>query len=528
MRRFPIVLKGGQLLDGTGADRFSSDLAIEGDRIAAIGEGLAGLHEVDCSGLFLAPGFLDTHTHSDLMLLADPEMALKTRQGVTLDIVGQDGVSLAPIHPEQRESHKHQLTAWAGFPDVAWSWTNVSGYLDALDRAKPAIDAAYLVPHGNVRSQVMGQDNRLATASERRAMQDMVRTAFEEGAIGLSTGLIYQPCSYADTDELKALCEVAGAYGRPLVIHLRSESNRLLEALDEVFQIGAATGAPLHLSHFKIAGPPHWGFLPHVLERVERAREKGVRVTADQYPYVAGSTTLGTVLPPWCLSGGADAAVERLHDPEIRTRIRREWADDGPCDWENIYRWIGPEGIVIADIASGRHPEWIGKSLREAASLADPCTFTMDLLQDERMGVTMVCFSQSEQVVQALMSQPWINVCSDGLVGGKPHPRAYGSFARVLGRYVRDLGLISWEEAVRKMTLQAAQSFGLDGHGQLVEGALASMVAFDPATVQDTATFEEPRQFPHGIPHLWVRGVPVVEDHLGTGHRPGRAIRLLS
>jgi N-acyl-D-amino-acid deacylase len=475
----------------------------------------------------VAPGFIDAHTHSDLMLLADPLLPMKVRQGVTLEVVGQDGLGVAPLRPQDREGVRRQLAPLAGNPDLDWDWATMAGYLAAIDRARPAVDAACLVPHGQIRRGVLGDEDRVASPSERSAMARLLDTALAEGGVGLSTGLIYQPCGYADTAELEALCEVAARYGRPFVIHLRSESNQLLEALDEVIGIGRRTGAPVHISHAKIAGPQNWPKLAEMLARIEAARSAGVRVTADQYPYIAGSTLLGTILPPWALSGGNAAAVARLRDPEQRARMRAELHDPAATHWENLWLWTGSDGVTIADIPSGRHADLIGLSLTEAGRRRqqEPLELAMDLLAEEGMAVTMICYSQSEDVVRQVMGQPWVCVGTDGILGGRPHPRAYGSYPRVLGRYVREQGVLDWPEAVRRMTSQAADVFGLSGYGRLVPGAVAHVVAFDPLTVQDRATFAEPRQYPAGIPHVRVHGTAVVQAGEMTGERPGRAVR---
>lgn len=521
------VIKDGLVLDGSGNPGVVADVAIAGGRIVAVGPALAGRQEIDCGGLIVAPGFIDAHTHSDLMLLAEPDLPMKVRQGVTLEVVGQDGLSVAPLRPEDRPLVQRQLTALAGRPDVPWDWTTVAGYLDAIDRAAPAVDAAYLVPHGQLRRSVMGEADRIASAAERTAMARLLDQALAEGGVGLSTGLIYQPCSYADTAELDALCEVAARFGRPFVIHLRSESNQLLEALDEVIGVGRRTGVAVHLSHVKIAGPQNWPKLPAMLARIETARAGGVRITADQYPYVAGSTLLGTILPPWALSGGDAAAVARLRDPAARDRIRAELQDPAATAWENLWLWTGAEGVAIADIPSGRHADLLGLTLAEAGRRRglDPLTLAMDLLADEAMAVTMIVYSQSEDVVRHLLRQPWVCIGTDGILGGRPHPRAYGSYPRVLARYVREQRILDWPEAVRRMTSQAADVFGLHGYGRLEPGAWAHVVVLDPARVQDQATFAEPRQYPLGIPHVWVRGEAVVQDGAATGRRPGRAVR---
>jgi N-acyl-D-amino-acid deacylase len=354
-------------------------------------------------------------------------------------------------------------------------------------------------------------------------MQDLLRQGLAEGACGLSTGLIYPPCCYADTDELIALGRVLAEGQRPLVVHMRSESDRILEALAEMVRVARESDCPVHISHLKVAGRENWPRAADVARVLEEGRRAGQRLTADQYPYVAGSTLLGAVLPPWAHDGGTEATLARLALPEARGRLKAMMADPAPVAWDNFWKWSGPEGIVVADIPSGRHPEWLGRSLAEIARDRgqDPFDATFDLLGEERMGVAMVSFSQDEAVVERFLQLPFANVCTDGLLGGRPHPRAYGTYPRILGRYVRERHTLTLEEAVRKMTSQAAEAFGFANHGLVAEGLRANLVVFDPATVADCATFEDPIRFPEGIRDVFVGGEPVVTGGAMTGRRPG-------
>jgi N-acyl-D-amino-acid deacylase len=358
-------------------------------------------------------------------------------------------------------------------------------------------------------------------------MEQLLETGLDEGACGLSTGLIYPPCCYAETAELLALGRVLARRGRPLVVHLRSESDRLIEALDEMIQVAEAAGCAVHLSHLKVAGRQNWKKAAAFVSAIEDARGRGLRITADQYPYAAGSTLLGAILPPWAHDGGIEAALARLRDAGTRARLRATLADPAPCDWDNFWKWSGPEGIVIADIPSGHHPEWLGRSLAEIARETgrDPFEVAFDLLLSERLGAAMISFSQDEDTVERFLALPWAAVCTDGLLGGRPHPRAYGAFPRVLGRYVREQRTLSLEEAVRKMTSQAASAFGFEGVGLVREGYRANLVVFDAATVADRATFEDPMQFPVGIRDVVVGGQLAVRSLEPTGARAGLVTR---
>jgi N-acyl-D-amino-acid deacylase len=355
----------------------------------------------------------------------------------------------------------------------------------------------------------------------------LLRAALAQGGRGLSTGLIYAPCCYADTDELISLGKVLAEAERPLVVHMRSESDRIQEAIREMVRVAGESGCTVHLSHLKIAGKENWDKADAVLTLIAQAHGRGLRFTADLYPYAAGSTLLGAILPPAAHAGGPEATLARLRDPDQRMLLRRTLSDPAPADWDNFWKWSGPEGIVIADIPSGRHPEWVGKNLAEVARLAgqDPFDTAFDLLAEESLGVAMVSFSQDEGVMERFLVQPFVNVCTDGLLGGRPHPRAYGTYPRILGRYVREKALFTLEEAVRKMTSQAAAAFGLGDVGLVEEGFRANLVVFDPRTVADRATFEKPVQFPIGIRDVLVGGEFVVRAGRPTGKRPGKVVR---
>ena len=520
------VLKGGLVVDGTGAPGRAADVGVSGGRIAAVGPALEGGEEIDCAGHVVCPGFIDTHSHSDVKVLADPFLPMKVRQGITLEVFGQDGISVAPVRAEERAAWRQKLSGLLGDFGVEWDWSSVGDYVARVARQRPSPDFAYLVPHGAVRQCVLGGEDRRAEAGQLSAMQDLLRRGLDEGGCGLSTGLIYPPCCYADTAELIALGRVVAERGRPLVVHMRSESDRILDALDEMIRVARESGCRVHVSHLKVAGRENWPRAAEVAQRMDEARREGLRLSADQYPYVAGSTLLGAVLPPWAHDGGTEATVARLGDPEARRRMRAVMSDPAPTGWDNFWKWSGPEGIVVADIPSRRHPEWLGRTLAEVARARGQDAFdaAFDLLREERMGVAMVSFSQDESVVERFLRLPYVNLCTDGLLGGRPHPRAYGSYPRVLGRYVRERRTLTLEEAIRKMTSQAAEAFGFADHGMLAPGRRANLVVFDPATVADRATFEDPIQFPVGVRDVLVGGEPVVRDGRATESRPGTAV----
>jgi N-acyl-D-amino-acid deacylase len=522
-----LVLSGGTVVDGSGAPGFPAEVGIAGDRIVAIGDGLQGRQKLDCAGQVIAPGFIDAHSHSDLRILAEPALPMKLRQGITLEVLGQDGISVAPVRPEERAASRQRLSGLLGDFGVDWDWSTVAEYLRRIEAARPAQDVAYLAPHGALRQWVMGGGDREAGPEELAALQQALRDALKEGACGLSTGLIYPPCCYADTAELVALGQVLAPGGQPFVVHLRSESDHLLDAAQEMVRVADESGCAVHISHLKIAGAENWKDAESLLAIFEEAQGRGRRITADQYPYAAGSTLLSAVLPPWTHDGGLEPALSRLRDPRARAAMREAMTASGPSDWDNFWRWTGPAGIVIADIPSGRHPEAVGRSLAEAAHRwgKDPVEAAFDLLLEERLGVAMISMSQDEPLVERLLTLPWACVGSDGLLGGRPHPRAFGSYPRILGRYVREKGILSLEEAARKMTSQAALAFGFQDCGWVRQGLRANLVVFDPQTVADRASFEDPLQFPVGIRDVLVGGEAVVRDGEITGARPGRVLR---
>jgi N-acyl-D-amino-acid deacylase len=529
-----LILKRGTIIDGTGRAGFEGDVAIRRNWILAVDApgALDGApEELDCKGLVIAPGFIDTHSHSDLRVLTEPELPMKVRQGITLEVFGQDGISVAPIRKADRPQMERSLAGLLGKLDREWDWETVAEYLDCVARAKPSLDCTYLIPHGAVRLSAMGMEDRRATSQEIAEMQTLIRQSMREGALGMSTGLIYPPCCFADTAEMIELCKAVAEFDGVFVAHMRSESDYLEDAVTEMIEIGKRSGVRVHISHFKVAGRENWPVIDGVLEMVRIAQAEGMRLTADQYPYIAGSTMLGAILPPWAHAGGVEATLARLASDDERGRMRDAMLDRSRSEWDNFWKWSGPEGIIVSDIPSGRRPEIVGKNLAEAAALAQQsdngvseeqaAEFALDLLAEERMGVGMISFSQSEEVVQKIMREPYVNVCTDGLLGGKPHPRAYGTYPRILGRYVRELNVLTIEDAVRKMSGLAAETFGLKRYGRIEDGMQANLVVFDPQRVIDRATFEDSKQYPIGIEHVIVEGEPVIrygEQHFtGVG-----------
>jgi N-acyl-D-aspartate/D-glutamate deacylase len=490
--RFELVIRGGAVYDGTGAPGRVCDLALRGDRIAAVGgAGMRAAREIDARGLAVAPGFIDVHTHDDFALLLYPDMGFKARQGVTTCVVGNCGMGAAP-YPVAT------LMARAFHPKATLpKWEGYAGYLARLEHEPAAVNGATLVGHGTVRGAVLGNAQRAPDAGELEAMRALVREGIEAGAVGLSTGLIYEPGRYAQTDEIAALAaECAGGRGL-YATHMRDEGRRLVEAVDEALEIGRRAGVPVQISHHKASGRANWGLVRESLARIDAARRAGQDVTADQYPYTAGSTVL--------------AAVVQNATPESGGGLGA----------------VVAEAIQICSCPSA--PELEGLRLDEAARRLglEPMAAAQRLLERDGLSVIVAMHSMDEDDVRTVMRHPTTMIGSDGIpsLESKPHPRLYGTFARVLGRYARDARVLSLAEAVHKMTGLAARKFQLTDRGELRAGAFADVVVFDPATVADAATFDDPHRPALGIHHVLVNGSAVVRDGEPTGARPGRPLR---
>jgi N-acyl-D-amino-acid deacylase len=524
-----LVLRGATVVDGTGTPGYPADVSVADGRIALISRpGTAtGSRRLDADGLVLAPGFIDMHAHSDLALLTEPDHAAKVSQGVTCEVLGQDGLSYAPASDATLEPLRRQLTGWNGDPPgFDWSWRTVGGYLDRLESAGIAVNACYLVPHGSVRALVMGWSARPASPAELDRMRSLVAAGLAEGAVGMSSGLTYPPGMYADTAELVALCEVVAAHGGYHSPHHRSYGAGALAAYAEMIEVSRRSGCPLHLAHATMNFPVNAGRAPDLLALLDSALAAGCDLTLDTYPYLAGSTTLAALLPSWASAGGPDATLHRLADPAARQRLRVDIevrGSDGnhgvPVDWRTV-QVSGVSQPVLA-----HHVGSTVAALAAAAGRA-PADVCFDLLLADRLGTTIVMHVGDESNVRAIMRHPAHTVGSDGLlVGGRPHPRAWGTFPRYLGHYVREERILGIEECVAHMTGRPARRLRLADRGLVRVGYAADLVLFDPSTVRDTATHDDPRRQCDGIPYVYVNGVPVVEDGRPTGARPGRVLR---
>jgi N-acyl-D-amino-acid deacylase len=518
---FDLVIKNGSVVDGTGNPWYRADIAVSGRRITAIGSlGSNAERLIEAGGLVVAPGFIDTHSHSDLMLMAEPEARQKLMQGVTTEVVGQDGLGEAPIRDDVIDDWRRYLSGLNGNPDVDWDWRSFKEYLDRLDKVKPAVNVACLVGHGNLRLLSVGMENRPPTAYELEQMKKLLEAAICQGAFGLSTGLIYPPCIYADTKELVELCKVTSKLGCIFMVHMRNEGERLLESIGEVVEIGRKTGVPVHISHFKVGVESNWGKASEALSVLEDARLKDVDVTVDQYPYTAGSTFLSSLVPAWAHEGGAAKMIERLQNAATRNRVALELMESGSGRTRN---W---KKVMVTSVETEGNKRFEGMTVQGIADIKgiDPIDAVLDLILEEDNAVTMASFSMSEDDVRTIMQSPLQMVCTDGIVLGRPHPRVYGSFPRVLGKYVRG-GVLRLEDAVRKMTSLPAQRFGLFNRGVLKPGMSADITIFDPEKVVDKATYEDPIQYPEGVEYVVNNGRIIVEEGVHTGIRSGKVLK---
>ncbi len=511
------LIRGGRIVDGTGNPWRYGDVAVQGGRIVEIGPlpGAQARRAIDAAGLVVAPGFIDAHCHSEMTLLANPRHEHRIRQGITGELLGQDGISYAPISPRHREYWRDYLLGLYGPTPEPWEWSSVAEYLAQYD-GRVATNMAYLLPHGVIRYEVMGNAQRSPTADELRAMQRLVAQGLDEGAVGLSTGLYYEPAIWADVAEMAALCEPVAEAGGAFVAHMRGYMDTAAEALEECLQVGRRSGAAVHISHFNVDPEA-------ILPLVDRARDEGIVITYDLYPYRAGSTILSPPLGAWLGAGGVEASLARLRTRETRERLRGILEEDGRArsTWE---------AFVISGVNLPENRRYEGLTLPQAAEMAGQSLtdFVVDLLLAERMAVTIIGHQthRDEAQVEALMRHPCQMFGSDAVpVGGKPHPRGHGTYPRVLGRYVRERKVLTLEEAVRKMTSLPAQHIGWRDRGLLAKGYAADIVCFDAGRVIDRATYEDGAQMSEGIVHVMVNGQLVLDNGQHTGALPGRALR---
>ncbi len=528
---YDVIIKSGRIYDGSGGASFVADVAIEDDRIAAIGplEMDADL-VIDAEGLAVAPGFINMLSWANDTLIEDGRSQSDIRQGVTLEVLGEGG-SMGPLN----EMMKKDMLESQGDIKFDIKWTTLGEYLEYLERKGVSTNVTSFVGAATVRIHTIGYQDRAPTSKELQQMRQLVAQAMREGAVGVSSALIYAPGVYAETDELIALAEVAGQYGGMYISHLRSEGNNLLEALDELITTARKANVAAELYHMKAAGKANWHKLDAMIEKIEKARAEGLKITADMYNYTAGATGLDAAMPPWVQVGGHYAWVARLKDPGIRRRVLKEMATP-TNEWENLYLLAGsPENVLLVGFKNEKLRHLTGKTLGQVAKLRgkSPEETAIDLVIEDYSRVSTVYFLMSEENVKKQIKLPWVSFCSDAgslapegvFLKSSTHPRAYGSFARLLGKYVRQEKVTTLAEAVRGLSSLPAENLKIEKRGKLEKGYYADIVVFDPDEISDHATYEKPHQYATGMVHVFVNGKQVLKDGEHTGAKPGRFVR---
>src|ERR1051326_928202 len=527
---FDIIIKGGMVYDGTGGPPRQADIGIKDDRIAAVGN-LSRANAptvVDAKGMAVAPGFINMLSHSESSWIVDPRSLSELKQGVTTQIFGE--LSMGPLNDEM----KRRLRDQQGDVKYDIGWTTLAEYLQYLEKRGVSQNFASFIGAATIRENVIGLEDKPPTPAQLDQMRELVRREMEAGALGITTALIYPPAFFAKTDELIALCKVAAKYQGKYTTHMRSEGNQLIEAVQETMRISREAGLPAEIYHLKASGTANWPKMDQVISMIEQARRQGVKITADMYTYPAGGTGLDASMPPWVFDGGREAAYKRLQDPATRKKIA-DAVRTPTNEWENLYLLAGsPDRILLASFRSEKLKPLTGKTLAEAARLRgeDPVETIMNLVLEDRSRVGTIYFLMSEDNIKKQIRQPWVSFGSDAasiapegnFLKSAAHPRAYGNFARLLGHYVRDEKVISLAEAVRRLSGLPATNLGLDHRGFLKPGMFADVVVFDPQTIADKATFENPHQLAVGVRDVFVNGVQVLKDGEHTGAKPGKAL----
>ena len=528
---YDLVIRNGRIIDGTGSPWYSGDLAIRGGRIAALGklDGASAKRTIDARGMVVAPGFIDMLGQSELTILVDPHLPSKIYQGITTEITGEGG-SIAPITDALVKTDRVGYEHYGVQP----TWRTLREYFARLRKQGMGINLATYVGATQVRRVVIGDDNRAPTTAELERMKALVRDAMHDGAVGISTSLQYAPAMYAKTEELIALAAEAGKLGGIYASHIRDEGDGVIPALDEAIQIGREGHLPVEIWHLKAAGKANWGRMPEIVARIEQARKSGVDIGADTYAYTASFNTFSAIIPPWAHDGGDRSLIERLKDPVARARIRKEM-ESTTVDWNNEWQQVtGPGSIIIGAVQNPKLLPIQGKTIAEIAKLwgKDPIDTVFDLLIEDSAFTSVAMFTMAEPDVALALRQPWVSICNDsqgtapgGLLGKEhPHPRAYGTFPHVLRKYVREDKTLTLEDAIRKFSALSAQKMRLADRGVLKQGMWADIVVFDPDTIRDAATFDNPNQLSDGMRFVLVNGVPVIEEGKMTNALPGKVV----
>jgi len=524
---YDILIENGRILDGSGNPWFKGDIGIKDGKMAQIGalKGQNAREKIDSKGLIIAPGFIDIHNHSDAVPFVSPREEGRILQGITTEIIGNCGVSLAPVFKETQDLLKKYVGPFCFEAPLRWDWRTLEDFLNRLEEVKNFTNMGAWVGHGAIRIAVMGFDNRQPTGKELAKMKELVTQAMDEGAYGLSSGLIYPPGVYSDPDEMTELCKMVAEKGGVYTTHMRNEQDLVIDSVKETINVAEKSGVSTIIAHHKTNGRKNWGKSRQTLELIDEARDRGLDITCDVYPYIASSTFLWALLPPWVQEGGIGKLLERLHRKEHRQQIKEDFIQGIP-GWPNLVEGSGWDGILISSCKKNKSLE--GKNLQQLADArkTEPAEVLFDILLEEEGDVLMVLFGMSEEDVTKILKHPAAMVGSDAIPStGKPHPRYFGAFPRILRKYVREDKALSLQEAVRKMTSMPAQKLGLRDRGMIREGMWADIVIFDPQTVEDRATFTDPRQYPAGIPYVLVNGQVAVREGEVTGTLAGKVLR---
>ena len=527
--KYDVVIRNGMIYDGYGFKPYVGDVALKGDKVALVKEKISakGKTEIDATGLAVAPGFINMLSWATVSLIRDGRSLSDIKQGVTLEVFGE-GSSMGPLNEKMKEQQQDNTD------DYTIDWTTLGEYLESLERRGVSTNVASFIGATTLRVHEIGYENRPPTDEELDKMRSLVRQGMEEGALGIGSSLIYAPAFYSSTEELIELCKVAAEYGGMYISHMRSESNKLLEALDELITISEKANIPAEVYHLKAGGLKNHYKMDLVINKINAARASGLDITADMYTYIAGATGLDAHMPPWVQEGGYDKWVERLKDPKIRAKVKKEMTSDAK-DWENLGYLAGPDGVLFAGFRNSELREYIGMTLKEVAQKTGKhyADVAMDFVIQDGSRVDVVYFLMSEENVKKQIKLPYMSFGSDAgsiapegdFLKYNPHPRAYGNFSRLLGKYVREEKVIPLEEAIYKLTSLTADKLKIKKRGLLKEGYYGDVVLFDPNTISDHATFDDPHQLATGMHHVFVNGVQVLNEGEHTGATPGRVVR---
>ena len=527
--KYDVIIRNGMIYDGYGFKPYVGDVALKGDKVALVKEKISakGKTEIDATGLAVAPGFINILSWATVSLIRDGRSLSDIKQGVTLEVFGE-GSSMGPLNEKMKEQQQDNTD------DYTIDWTTLGEYLESLERRGVSTNVASFIGATTLRVHEIGYENRPPTDEELDNMRSLVRQGMEEGALGIGSSLIYAPAFYSSTEELIELCKVAAEYGGMYISHMRSESNKLLEALDELITISEKANIPAEVYHLKAGGLKNHYKMDLVINKINAARASGLDITADMYTYIAGATGLDAHMPPWVQEGGYDKWVERLKDPKIRAKVKKEMTSDAK-DWENLGYLAGPDGVLFAGFRNSELREYIGMTLKEVAQKTGKhyADVAMDFVIQDGSRVDVVYFLMSEENVKKQIKLPYMSFGSDAgsiapegdFLKYNPHPRAYGNFSRLLGKYVREEKVIPLEEAIYKLTSLTADKLKIKKRGLLKEGYYGDVVLFDPNTISDHATFDDPHQLATGMHHVFVNGVQVLNEGEHTGATPGRVVR---